>query len=323
MVMNTQSSLFEEVSVDTIQKIFESALQEKIIWETRLLEGGLYNTTYYVEYGGAHQKAVLRLGPVNSHLIMGYEENLMQAEVYVYSVCQSMEIPCSKVLCCDTSKSVINRDFMIVEFIPSIVMAKADLTEEKRKEIYFQMGRYLSKLHQVTGNSFGFVSRVCEKKVFQTWSDALIYEIRDISGRFVKLKGLDGALAEKVLQTFYQNKELLDEIKEPHLLHTDLWEGNVLLDPETLKIAAIIDGDRAVFGDVDFEFASSWMQNPALREGYGSVMQTTLSPNRVRRQQLYQIFYSFMNSYVGYGEYNDKELYENNKKRFLELLENF
>ena len=34
------------------------------------------NTTYLVEYGPSHQKAVLRLGPVNRHLIMGFEENL-------------------------------------------------------------------------------------------------------------------------------------------------------------------------------------------------------------------------------------------------------
>ena len=67
----------------------------------------------------------------------------MQAEVYVYTVCQSIEIPCSHVLCCDTSKSIIDRDFMIVEFIPSIVMLKARLTEEKRGELYVQMGNVL------------------------------------------------------------------------------------------------------------------------------------------------------------------------------------
>lgn len=111
-----------------------------------------------MEYGTAHKKAVLRLGPVNRLLIMGFEENLMKVEVYVYSVCKRIGIPCSNVLSCDTSKSVIDRDFMIVEFIPSIVMAKADLTEEKRKKLYFQMGQYLSKLHQITGTGFGFVS---------------------------------------------------------------------------------------------------------------------------------------------------------------------
>ena len=74
--MNTKSNLFREVSAEAIRDIFVHALQEDIIWEAALLDGGLFNTPYLVEYGPSHQKAVLRLGPVNRHLIMGFEENL-------------------------------------------------------------------------------------------------------------------------------------------------------------------------------------------------------------------------------------------------------
>lgn len=244
----------------------------------------------------------------------------MKAEVYVYSVCKDIGIPCSNVLSCDTSKRVIDRDFMIVEFIPSVVMAKAELTDERRQRIYFQMGQYLSKLHQVTGNGFGFVSRICAGKTFDKWSDALIYEVQDLSGRLVALDGLRAEEAERLLLKYDQNKDLLDEITKSHLLHTDLWEGNVLLDQETLEIAAIIDSDRAVFGDADFEFASSWMQNPALKEGYGSIMQESLRPERTKRRQLYQMFFSLLDAYVGYVEYNNPELYQSNRRRLLELL---
>ncbi len=318
--MNNQSNLFQEISIDIIKKIFENALQETIIWEAKLLDGGMFNTTYCVEYGIAHKKAVLRLGPINRHLIAGFEENLMKAEVYVYSICQSIGIPCSSVLSCDTSKSVIDRDFMIVEFIPSIVMSKANLTEEKRKKLYFQIGQYLSKLHQVTGKNFGFVSRICTEKTFEKWSDALIYEVLDMSNRLVKFNGLSIEEADDLLSKFYQNKNLLDKITESHLLHTDLWEGNVLLDKETLEIVAIIDGDRAVFGDIDFEFSSSWMENYALKEGYGSIMQESLSPDRAKRRQLYQMFFSLLDAYVGYCEYNNLELYENSRRQLIKLL---
>lgn len=83
--------------------------------------------------------------------------------------------------------------------------------------------------------------------------------MRDISDRLVELNGLSVGEADDLLLKFYQNKALLDEIKESHLLHTDLWEGNVLLDNETLEIAAIIDCDRAVFGDVDLSLpARGW-----------------------------------------------------------------
>lgn len=44
----------------------------------------MFNTTYVVEYGLVHKKAVLRLNTVNPDLLMGFEENLMKAEVHVY-----------------------------------------------------------------------------------------------------------------------------------------------------------------------------------------------------------------------------------------------
>lgn len=317
--MNFQSSLFQEVSIDTIRDIFEQALGEKKIWKAELLDGGMFNTTYFVEYGDS-RKAVLRLGPVNRPLIMGFEENLMEAEKYVYTCCKKIEIPCSNILACDTSKQIVDRDFMIVEYIPSVVMVKAELTEKKRNSLYLQMGQYLAKLHQVNGNGFGFLSRICAGKSFEKWSDALIYEVEDIAGRLVRLEGLSAADAEKIRLKFEENRELLDKIKIPQLLHTDLWEGNVLLDEETMEIAAIIDSDRAVFGDIDFEFASPWMQNPSLCEGYGGVMQEALTPDRIKRRELYQIFFCLLEAYVGYGEYNNLELYEERKRELLELM---
>ncbi len=321
--MNTQSGLFQEISIEIIRDIFVHALHEEIIWEAVLLVGGLFNTTYLVEYGSFHKKAVLRLGPVNRHLLMGFEENLMNAEVYTYSVCKTIGVPCSKVLICDTSKQLIDRDFMIVEYIPSIVMSKAEMTEERRNMLYRQMGICLTKFHQVTGDSFGFLSRICNGKKFDKWSDALIFEVEDMTERLERLGGLHAEQTQTIRDQYKKSRELLDEIKTPYLLHTDLWEGNVLLNRDTLEIVAIIDGDRAMYGDRDFEFSSPWMDNRALREGYDSIMQKSASPNDVKRRQLYQMFFYLLETYVGYGEYNNPELYETRKKQLLQQLMRF
>lgn len=127
------------------------------------------------------KEAVLRLGPVNRHRIMGFEENLMKAEEYVYSVCREIDIPCSRVLVYDTSKKILDRDFMIVEYIPSVVMSNAEIEDEKKDKLYYQLGEKLYRLHQVTGENFSFVSRIQGGKSFKKWSDALIFEAEDIS----------------------------------------------------------------------------------------------------------------------------------------------
>lgn len=321
--MNTQSNLYQEIPAEAIHDIFASALREDIIWGAQLMDGGLFNTTYLVEYGSSHKKAVLRLGPVNRHLVMGYEENLMDAEVYAYSLCHAAGIPCSHVLACDTSKQVIDRDFMIVEYIPSIVMAKAELTEEKRDSLHRQMGAYLARFHQVTGEHFGFLSRVCKGILFDKWSDALIYEVEDITGRLEQSGALAKEDTRRLRNLYYESRNLLDEIKIPRFLHTDLWAGNVLLDPDTLEIAAIIDSDRAMFGDIALEFASPWLEIPALKEGHDSILPKSSLPGDPERRQLYQMFYYIWEIHVGYSEYNDTGLYETRKKQLLDSISRF
>lgn len=321
--MNYQSSLFQEVSAETIREIFNSALLEEEIWETKLLAGGLFNTTYLVEYGPTHQKAVLRLGPVNRHLLMGFEENLIGAEIYVYSICRKIGVPCSNVLAYDTSKRVIDRDFMIVEYIPSVAMVNAELTEAQQNHLDFEIGKQLAKLHQVTGDSFGFVSRIRAGKCFEKWSDAITFEIEDISERLERSGGIRCAEVKALREIFYQSRNLLDEITEPHLLHTDLWAGNVLLNNDTMEISAIIDSDRAMFGDIDLEFSLPWMNNSAIKEGYGLNMQEFLRPSRVKRRQLYQMFFCLLEAYVWHSEYNNLGLYSERKNELMTLVANF
>ena len=322
--MNFQSSLFREVSLEAIRKIFAGTLHEDSIREARLLDGGMFNTTYFVIYGqeGKERQAVLRLGPVNRERLMGFEENLMRAEEYVYDLCQEIGIPCSNVLACDTSRQLIDRDFMIVEYIPSVVMSNAPLTREQQDSLYFRLGEYLRQFHGVTGQSFGFVSRLLEGKAFSKWSDALAFEVEDMSGKLERAGGASPEEGEAIRRPFYEerNRKLLDEIQTPHLLHTDLWAGNVLLDRDTLEVKAIIDSDRAMFGDPDFEFSSPWMNIPPMEAGYGLEPPETWSWQRKRRKLLYRSVYLLLEAYVGIGEYNNPQLYGERKEQLMETL---
>ena len=267
MDVNSGSWLFREEPLEVIKTIFRRALGAETVREARLLDGGLFNTTYLVTYGAGEERAVLRLGPVERHRIMGFEQNLMAAEAYLYAVCRDIGIPCPEVLAWDTSRTAVDRDFMITRYIPSVAMVNAEMTEERRHDLCFQLGAYLRRLHQVTGESFGFVSRVLEGRRFDTWSGAFLFEVEDIVGRLEAFGGLTAGEAGAVLAPFRRSRELLDQVRTPHLLHLDIWAGNVLLDRETLEILAVIDSDRAVFGDPDFEFAAPWMGGPALRRG--------------------------------------------------------
>lgn len=318
--MNPSSALFQEVSPETVKAVFSASLGVDQIHSARLMEGGLFNTTYLVSFGPEGKQAILRLGPVNRHLLMGFEGNLMNAEAVFYALCRQNEIPCSAVLALDTSRTVIDRDYMIVDYIPSQPMSRAGLTGPHRQRLYTQLGGYVKKLHGITGDRFGFLSRIAAGMGFDSWSEALLFETEDIARRLSAAGGLTAGEVRDLLRQFRAGREDLDQIRTPRLVHTDLWEGNVLLDPQCRDIAAIIDGDRAVFGDPDFEFSSPWMERDLLSRGYGPILPEPLSPARARRLQLYRMFYCLLEAYVWHSEYRNTELYEERKSQLLELM---
>lgn len=79
-MINRKSSLFQELTEQELKAILMESLGPGEMEPPRLLEGGLFNTTYLVSRTDPPGKYVLRMGPVNRHLVLPYERKLMQAE---------------------------------------------------------------------------------------------------------------------------------------------------------------------------------------------------------------------------------------------------
>lgn len=321
--MNTNSSLYRELSQKEILAIVESNFNSNRLQESVLLEGGLFNTTYKITFGQDCRSAVLRCGPVNRDLLMAFEEKLMQAENCVYKLCENAGIPCSKVLVCDTIRKIIDRDYMIIEYINSIPLSDNSISKDEKSGLYFQVGKYMKQFHSITNPVFGRVSYLVSGISFSTWYDYLIFEIYDITEKSRKFHAFTEDEIVFIQSVFEKHKALLNEITAPHLVHTDLWEGNVLVHKENgiLTVAAIIDADRALFGDVDFEFASPWMINKDFLRGYDMNFDSTdfNSEGRKTRRKIYLILYYMIEAYVGIAEYNNEKQFQENKKLVLNL----
>ena len=99
---------------------------------TTMLKGGLFNTTYTLESDDAPgKKYVLRCGPVRRELLLPYELHLMDADCWAYGKMAAVGIPTSTVVHKDTTKTLLDRDFMIVEFIESTQLNRAMAYVEK------------------------------------------------------------------------------------------------------------------------------------------------------------------------------------------------
>lgn len=314
---NPTSSIYKELDFVELEQIVKKHLLTNE-FDYKVLSGGMFNTTYLVTVLATGKKYVLRVGPVNRHLLLPFENNLMRAEEYFIKLCNDIEVPMSTVIACDTEHDIVDRDYMIVEFIESVPLLTVPLSVEEKAPIYRKVGEYASRIHSVTGNSFGRLSSIVDGKGFVKWSEYLQDEVAG----FVKCLRTTDIFTEDKLQqieqVYIKYADLLDEVTVPHLVHCDLWEGNILIDNEN-RLVAIIDADRAVFGDIDFELASEWMINDSFVKGYGTAV--SADEKSVLRRKIYSLVYNLLDTYVCLAEYNNKQNSDNNKNSVLKLLE--
>lgn len=320
--MNTTSSLYQELSAQELILLIEQNFCVSLK-NAKLLSGGMFNTTYLIEYGKPLKKAVLRLGPVNRHLLLPFEENLMEAENYVYQLCDERNIPASKVLVCDTSKALINRDYMIVEYIESIPLSDEQINECDKKILYEKTGEYAAMLHAVTGEKFGRVSGLLKGKSYEKWSDFFLSEISEWIGKSREFQVFSEETMIQILSVYEKYRDLLDEVKLPHLIHADIWAGNVLVQQKNshYEFAALIDADRAIFGDVDYEFATPWMVNDDFIRGYHHISNREVDVQLNTKKKLYLLFCHLTDAYVLKVEYNNLEAHQSMCKEMLKLLQ--
>ena len=300
--MNTASNLYLELTEQELTAIVRKHFSPAVITEARLLSGGLFNTTYFFQLSDGLQ-IVLRLGPVNRPLLMLFEDHLMQAEAHVYTLCREAGIPVSQMLAVDTDRDVVDRNFMCVCYIPSAPLSRLEPSDDLKNRLYQETGALTRKMHSITGPRYGRVSQSLTGGGYDSWKEASLAEIENWKVRAVPVGLYSPEELAAIDAVFSRHGHLLEEIQSPCLVHADLWAGNVLIAGD--HVAAIIDTDRAIFGDRDFEFASGWMINDAFVDGYGSALST--DENSVIRRELYALIYSLLDGYVWLHQYNNKE----------------
>jgi aminoglycoside phosphotransferase (APT) family kinase protein len=297
-------------------------------YRTVMLKGGLFNTTYTLESDDApDEKYVLRVGPVRRELLLPYEMYLMDAECWAYEKMAEAGIPTSTVVHKDTTKTLLDRDFMIVKFIESVQLNRSEMSEADRYEVFRKVGRLCRKMNDIRTEKFGRVGYILNGGGYDTWSAYIRSELSEWADK-IREQTTDYYTEEELCEIVSladRYRDILDEITEPCFNHCDMWSLNVLLMPpagsETEKpgIAAIIDPDRCCMGDPDFELSSGWMMNDAFYDGYGRRMAE--DEHTVIRTNIYKMIFLLLNGYFMRTQYDDPAPSMSDKERAMKYLE--
>ncbi len=284
------------VSQATAQALFDRYLGSTArIRAYQELTDGLFNAAYRIELADG-TTCVLKVAPPPEVRVLRYERQILRTEVDVLRlVAARTAMPVPAVIFHDESCDLLPAPCFAMEFVPgeSLYKLRPSLTQHEQERIDQACGEYLRQMNALSGPDFGLYTPTAPR--FPTWRQAYDQLLTDIL--------LDGEAEEvalpltsqALLALARQHYAALDEVTRPSLVHWDLWDGNIFVDPATRQVSGLIDFERALWADplMEVNFGAFGV-NPAFIQGYsrGENASFTLpfSPAQQTRRALYDLY---------------------------------
>lgn len=270
------------------------------------LSDGFFNAAYCIELANG-KVCVLKVAPPQNARILRYEQNIMEAEVRVLGMVRGMtEMPVPAILAHDQSHSILPVDYFIMTFVPGVSFwnLRKELSETEQQAIEREMGRYLRQMNSITGKRFGYFAA---EKHFDSWVDCFDNMLAN-----VLQDGQDANVAlpmpyADILTLMRSKYDSLTSVTTPKLVHWDLWDGNIFIDPTSRNITGIIDFERALWGDPLMEVNFGGLgDQPNFRAGYG--IDLLSAPGADMRKILYNLYlYLIMVIECTYRQYETQD----------------
>lgn len=261
------------------------------------LDGGEFNVTYRLRFHGAYRvdgagSVILRAAPTPARYVPWHEEALMRREHTIAPYFAPIAARMPRTLFADFTRQIVPRDYVFLTDMPGECWrdVQKELASDEEETLWRELASIARTIHNVEGAAFGMPYPGGQ---FETWSAAII-EWSELTVRDVERVGLDAADVRALLGCVRERAELLDEVRVSRLLHGDLWPFNVLIErggADGPHITAVLDADRAVWGDPLYEWTFHLLQRRASErvraifwDAYGRPEET---PGLCFREQVY------------------------------------
>ncbi|HZL03715.1 MAG TPA: phosphotransferase [Cellulomonas sp.] len=238
-----------------------------------LLTGGMFATTYRATLGDG-TRVVVKTAPTDTDRLLRYEHDLLRTEAAVYSLAADRpDLLMPRVLLTDLSRTVLASDVLVVSHLDGVPLVDAgELEPAVADTVQRQLGAFMARLHTVHGERFGYPNLDAGLHA-ATWTEAfgrMVEALLDDAGRWGTPLPSD-----EVRAALDRHRAALDDIRVPSLVHTDLWAGNLFVDPSTGTLVGVIDTERSVWGDPLLELAGAdqlgrGLAPAALLDGYAA-----------------------------------------------------
>ena len=257
---------------------------------------GKHNASYWVD--SDRGRFVLRIAPPDDAGFLFYERRMMRQEPELHALIRAQTtVPVAEVVGYDFSRTRIDRDYLLMAALPGTPLSDfPGLTRVQFERALRQVGDCLRQLHALTaadhlgGEAHGYLGAHCPMDPQPTWVAAFRVMWNKLLDDVVACGSYTPDEAQGLRDLLDLYIERFDRPVVPRLLHMDVWSQNILID-ESGNVTGLVDFDRALWGDVEIEFAVldyCGISEPAFWEGYGT--RRDASPAAMIRRQFYLLY---------------------------------
>lgn len=234
---------------------------------------GKFNQTYFVD--AADRELVLRIAPPEDRSQMLFYEHLMmhQEPALHRLIRQENNVPVPEIIHYDFTRDLIPCDYLIMERLPGVSLAHhCNLTGTSVELVFHQVGEYLAQIHAITAEKYGYVGDHHPMDPQDDWASAFHVMWNLLLDDIENCQGYDRMELRQMRSLLDHYMSYFARPIKASLLHMDIWQENILASP-TGQVTALLDWDRALWGDPEIEFAVMdycGMCEPAFWQGYGT-----------------------------------------------------
>jgi len=257
---------------------------------------GKHNASFWVD--GDRGRFVLRIAPPDDAGFLFYERLMMRQEPELHALVHARtDVPVAEIVGYNFDRVRIDRDYLLMTSLPGTPLSDTPGLDRTRfNRVLEQVGRYLRQLHALTATDclgstrYGYLGAHQPMAPQPTWAAAFHVMWNRLLDDVVACGSYSPKEAQAMRDLLDLHMAHFDRLVTSSLLHMDVWSQNILVD-ETGHVTGLVDFDRALWGDVEIEFAVldyCGISEPSFWEGYGARRDT--SPAAMIRRQFYLLY---------------------------------
>jgi aminoglycoside phosphotransferase (APT) family kinase protein len=240
---------------------------------------GMINDARRLTWPAGTQR-ILRIAPSDAFAAAGpswFTPYGLRREAAVIAAASNLAAYLPVTVAHDFDRRVIDRDWVIQEIMPGVVLRTVDeyLPTNQRDALWMEIGEFSKRLHETSSSSFG---PPVWGPAFDSWPDLLEWDVAGLLEDATRF-GYDPVPFERLAVLVASCRALLDEVTTPALIHSDLNRYHLFVEQreEHWRLRGTIDLEFGRYADplsesliVGFEWDNAPVEmRDAFMKGYG------------------------------------------------------